>query len=264
MSGPVVVGIDGSASSPAVVEAAARAAERLGTGLRLAHALTWSSAQLPPGVPPWDPDGGAARVRVTGPLAEAERRARRTAPGVDVTREVLIGEPVTVLESEARTAVLTVVGGHRVTGLAARLRGSVAGQLAARGRCPVLVVRGRPAPTGPVVLADDTSPAAAGFAFAEAARRGTDLVVLHPRTTTARSWTALRERYPDVLVHGRRVRARTGRALVAASSGAQLVVIEARHRIADALPGAAARTLVDHAHCPVAVIPAEGAGSWTR
>ncbi|MFD5593413.1 universal stress protein [Streptomyces griseorubiginosus] len=254
MSGPVVVGVDGS-SSLAAVEAAAREAERLGTGLRLTHALTCSSTYLPPGVPPWDRDGTATRVRLTEPLTEARRAARRIAPGVAVTQDVLIGEPSVVLESQSRTASLTVVGSAPVAGVGGRLRPSVAGRLAARSRGPLLVIRGRSAPDGPVVLGDDTSGEAAEFAFSEATRRAADLVVLHPRTRTARSLSALRKKHPHVVVHERRTSSWTGHALVEASGTAQLVVIGARHSVADTLRISAARILVDHAHCPVAVIP---------
>ncbi|MFF7648021.1 universal stress protein [Streptomyces canus] len=257
MRGPVIVGVDGSPSSLAAVEAAAREAERLGTGLRLTHALTWpsTSAPIPPGVPPWDQDGAATRARLTGPLTDAGRRARGIAPRVAVMQDVLIGDPATVLASQSRTASLTVVGSRPAAGAGGRLRTSVAGRLTARGRCPLLVIRGRSDPDGPVVLGDDTSREAAEFAFSEAARRGTDLVVLRPRTRTARPLSALGRKYPAVVVHHRRTSSRMGRALVEASGAAQLVVIGARHKITDTLRVSAARTLVDHAHCPVAVVP---------
>lgn len=254
MSGPVVVGVDGS-SSLAAVEAAAREAERLGRELRLAHALTWSSTHLPPGVPPWDRDGAATRVRLTGPLTEARRAASRIAPGVATTQDVLLGEPSAVLESASRTASLTVVGGSPAAGVGGRLRASVAGKLAARSRGPLLVIRGRRDPDGPVVLGDVTSREAAEFAFSQATRRGTDLVVLHPRTRTARSLSAPRKKHPHVVVHERRASSWIGHALVEASGTAQLVVIGARHTAADTLRVSAARILVDYAHCPVAVIP---------
>ncbi|MFC8358526.1 universal stress protein [Streptomyces griseorubiginosus] len=254
MSGPVVVGVDGSSSLYAV-EAAAREADRLGTGLRLAHVLTWSSTHLPPGVPPWDRDGSVTRESLTSPLTEARRAARRVAPGLAITQDVLIGEPSAVLDAESRTASLTVVGGRPAAGVGGRLRASVAGQLAVRGRGPLLVVRGRPEPEGPVVLGNDTSREAAEFAFSEASRRGTDLVVLHSRGRAARLLSALRKKHPDVVVHERHAGSWTGHALVEASGAAQLVVIGARHTLADTLRVSAARILVDHAHCPVAVIP---------
>ncbi|MEU4659148.1 universal stress protein [Streptomyces sp. NPDC023723] len=263
MRSPVVVGFDGSPSGLVAVETAAREAERLGTGLRLTYVLSWPSAYLPPGVPPWDPEGAESRGRVTGPLDEAERRARRTAPGIAVTQDVLIGEPVPVLESESRTASLTVVGSRpdtgavgRLRGSVGRLRGSVARRLAAHGRCPVLVARGRPGPSGPVVLGDGTSPAAAEFAFAEAARRGADLVAPRPRVHAARFRTALRAKYPGVVVRDRRTRDLAGRALVEESAAAQLVVIGAGHGVVDMPRSWRARVLLNDARCPVAVVPA--------
>ncbi|MFF4359980.1 universal stress protein [Streptomyces sp. NPDC001604] len=158
MNGPVVVGADGSPSGLAAVEAAAWEADRRGVGLEPAHALTWSEELVPAGVAPWDPDGGGLRDRVNEALADAEGRARRLAPDLAITREVLVGEPATVLGSASRAASLTVVGSGHARGMRGRLHGSVAGRLTARAGCPVLVVCGRQSRTGPVVLAQDEPP----------------------------------------------------------------------------------------------------------
>lgn len=259
MNGPVVVGVDGSPSGLAAVEAAAWEADRRGVGLELAHVLTWSEELVPAGVAPWDPDGGGLRDRVNEALADAEWRARRVAPDLTITREVLVGEPVTVLGSESRAASLTVVGSRPAHGMRGRLHGSVAGRLTAEAGCPVLVVCGRQSRTGPVVLAQDESPVAreaAEFAFAEASERGVDLVVLH-RTAAARALSGLRERYPDVVVRTRPLRGRRHRSLVEASVGAQLVVVGVRRRngSAAALSGPDGRTILRQAHCPVALVP---------
>ena len=249
MNGPVVVGVDGSASSLAAVEAAALEAERRGTELHLAHALAWAMAPVQPGVPPWDPDGGGLRESLNVRLDEAERRARKAAPHVTITSDVLLGDAAHVLEAESRTASLTVVGDRQATGLT--------GRLAAHGRAPLLVVRGRTERHGPVVLADATSADAAEFAFAEAAERGAELLVLRTRADALRRpLTRLRKKYPGVTVQDRRTRRRTGHALVRASDGAQLVVIASRHRALEMAPGSPGRTLVGRAHCPVAVVPA--------
>jgi len=252
MRGPVVVEVDGTSSSLAAVEVAAWEADRLGVDLRLTHAFTWPAGHVPPGVPPWDSEGAGLRDRVNGTFAAAEQRARRVAPHVTITRDVLVGEPVTVLESESRSASLTVLGARRAHG-----SGSVADRLAAHSRGPVLVLRGEPDHGGPVVLVDDCSPQArttAEFAFAEASEHGTDLVVLRTRRVPVRwSLTELSKRYPAVGVRHRRIRSR--RALVEASAAARLVVVGTRHRMLGLSSGAVGRTALRHARCPVAVVP---------
>lgn len=261
MNGPVVVGVDGTPSSLAAVEAAAREAERRGVGLELAHALVWSSGQVLPGVAPWDPDGIGLRDRVNEALTDAEWRARKVAPQLAITREVLMGEPVSVLRSEARAASLAVVGTRRVSGLRRLLHGSLAGQLTVHGSCPVLVVRGRLNRTGPVVLADVPTAAreAAEFAFAEASERGVDLVVLHhrhDRRSADGSLFGLREKYPDVTVRSQSARGRHHRAVAEASVGAQLVVAGVRRGgTAAALSAPDGRSILRYAHCPVALVP---------
>ncbi|WP_037891651.1 universal stress protein, partial [Streptomyces viridochromogenes] len=168
------------------------------------------------------------------------------------------------------------------------LLGSTAGHLAAHAACPVLVVRGRPAPAGPVLLAVDGSPAAHGaveFAFAQASLHGTDLVALHAWSThTERAYDGpgdppfvtydedrlrdeeqrvlaealggLGERYPDVTVHRRLVRGRIRHTLIEASADAGLVVVGARGRggFTGLLLGSVSQALLHHAHCPVAVV----------
>ncbi|WP_405764853.1 universal stress protein [Streptomyces sp. NBC_00080] len=270
MSGPVLVGVDGSATSMAAVEAAAREADRLGVELQLTHAFEWSATRVPPGVPPWDPGGSRVHGSVNSALTEAERRARGAAPGLSVTRTVLMGEPMTVLETESRRASLTVVGSRPPSRAAGSRRGSLAVRLAAHGRSPVLMVRGRPDPAGPVVLVGDHGRggrAAAEFAFAEASARGTDLVVLNgwdtrtgkPRNGFAATLSTLRRSNPDIVVRRPRVRGGIRRAVVEASARAQLVVVGMNGCVGWT---AASRTRISratlrHADCPVAVIRAE-------
>ncbi|MEV7389751.1 universal stress protein [Streptomyces sp. NPDC091215] len=257
MNGPVVVEVDGSPSSRSAVEAAAWEADRHGVELRLAHALASPAGDVFSEAAVWDPDGGRLRDRVKGLLAEAERRARRIAPHLAVTSDVLIGEPVTVLGSEAEDASLAVLGGPLP-------RGTGMGRLIAPGRCPVLVTRGRPDRTGTVVLAGEAASGswrAAEFAFAEASARGVDLVVPHSRAVSATrlldgpggAVPALRRKYPEVTV--RPQRGGTRRALLRAAADAQLVVVGTYGR-QGLPPGSAGRTLLRRAHCSVAVVPA--------
>ncbi|KUM73258.1 universal stress protein [Streptomyces curacoi] len=287
MNGPVVVGVDGSPSSMAAVEVAAREAGLRGVGLRLVHAFGWPAAHVPPGRP-WEPSGAGLRELIDGTLVKAERRAHQAAPGIEVMREVVVGEPVMVLEIESRTASLAVVGSRGLSRFGTLLLGSTAGHLAAHAACPVLVVRGRPAAAGPVLLAVDGSPAAHGaveFAFAEASLHGTDLIALHAWSThTERAYDGpgdppfvtydedrlrdeeqrvlaealggLGERYPDVTVHRRLVRGRIRHTLIEASADAGLVVVGARGRggFTGLLLGSVSQALLHHAHCPVAVV----------
>ncbi|MFE7271913.1 universal stress protein [Streptomyces sp. NPDC057623] len=288
MNGPVVVGVDGSPSSLAAVEVAAREAGLHGVGLRLVHAFGRPAAHIPAGGRPWEPSHAGLHELVDGTMARAERRAHETAPGVAITREVVVGEPVTVLEIESRTASLAVVGSRGLSRFGALLLGSTAGHLAAHAACPVLVVRGRPNPAGPVLLAVDGSPAARGaveFAFTRASLHGTDLVALHAwsvRTDRAYDSPAdppfvtydeerlrdeeervlaealggLRDLYPDVAVHRRLARGRVRHTLIEASADAGLVVVGARGRggFAGLLLGSVSQALLHHAHCPVAVV----------
>ncbi|MFC4463630.1 universal stress protein [Streptomyces xiangluensis] len=288
MANPVVVGVDGSPSSLRAVEVAAHEADLRGVGLRLVHAFGWPSMHVPPGGPPWNPAAAGLRELVDGTLVEAEQRARRAAPHVETTREVTVGEPLMVLEIESRTASLVVVGSRGLGAFGSILLGSTAVHLAAHGRCPVLVVRGRPDPSGPVLLAVDGSPAgeeAVEFAFAEASLRGVDLVALHVWNTwserayegpgdplnvvvdverlreeeqrllddTLSPW---QERHPRVAVRRRLVRSRVRPALIEASREAQLVVAGARGRggFTGLLLGSVSQALLHHAHCPVAVV----------
>jgi nucleotide-binding universal stress UspA family protein len=290
MNGPVVVAVDGSPASLTAVEAAAREADVHGVSLRLAHAVTSPPGRVTPGVPPWDTEGVGLRGIVNGTLTEAERRARSVAPHVAITHEVLFGEPMTVLESGSRAASLTVVGIGPTSRFRTLPHGTVDGRLTARGHCPVLVVRGRPDPTGPVVLAMEASPAArkaAEFAFAQASARGEDLEVLYipsawaawrckgPAASRSRTRdpdragdddqsavSRLRGKYPDVTVRSRRIRVRIGRAVVEASAGAQLLVVGARKdgRPTGVLPPTVGWAALRHAHCPVALVSREQAG----
>ncbi|WP_200840129.1 universal stress protein [Streptomyces sp. SLBN-115] len=291
MMDPVVVGVDGSPSSFDAVQVAAGEAGMRGVGLRLVHAFGWPSMHLPPGGPPWNPAMAGVRELVDGTLIEAEERARRAVPQVGVVREVAVGEPLMVLEIESRTASLVVVGSRGLNAFGSLLLGSTAVHLAAHGRCTVLVVRGRPDPSGPVLLAVDGSPAgeaAVGFAFAEASLRGADLVALHVwniRSERAHgvpgdplnavvdverlrqeeeqrlldeALAPWQESHPRLAVERRLMRSRVRPALIEATRDAQLVVVGARGHggFTGLLLGSVSQALLHHAHCPVAVVRA--------
>lgn len=181
----MVVGVDGSASSLAAVEATAREARARGAGLGVVHAFIRPAMHVPLAPSPLGPAEGGLRKMADRLVAEAVERARATAPKVGVSHAVVTGEPLTVLEARSHAADL-VVGSRVMGGFVGLLVGSTAVHLAAPGRCPVLVVREEPSADGPVVLGVDGSAAgerAVEFAFAEAELRKAPLVALHAWTT---------------------------------------------------------------------------------
>ncbi|WP_189786568.1 universal stress protein [Streptomyces capitiformicae] len=300
MSGLVVVGVDGSASSLAAVEVAAWEARLRGAGLRAVHAFVWPAMHVPLGPSALGPPDGGLQNMVDRLVAEAVERARTVAPEVDVSHVVVTGEPLTVLEAQSRAAELVVVGSRGMGGFVGLLVGSTAVHLAAHGRCPVLVVRETPHSDGPVVLGVGGSAAgrrAVDFAFADAALRQAPLVALHTWTTwnapmpgpqdpsepyanppgalaeeeeeerlLSEALAGRQERYPGVVVEHRLVHGGTREALIEASRSAQLLVVGARGRggFAGLLLGSVSQALLHHAHCPVAGCGERGAGSGER
>lgn len=290
MSDLVIVGIDGSASSLAAVETAAREAHLRKADLHMVHACARPATRSPRGASVQAPPDGTPHMTVERLTAEAGDRARATAPEVNVTTAVVNGHTPTVLTAQSFAAQLMVVGSRGLGGVAGLLAGSNAIHLAAHGASPVLVVRAPGEPTGPVLLAVDGSQAGIGavrFAFAEAALRGADLLALHawtpwntpmppppdaampyagaPGTLAEREACLLsaaiadqRAVHPDVNVMRRTVRRGTREALVDASRTAQLLVVGARGRggFAGLLLGSVSQAMLHHAHCPVAVVRA--------
>ena len=283
MSGLVVVGVDGSDSSLSAVEAAAREARWRGADVRLVHAFIWPAMHVPLGRSFLGPPESGLRHMVERLMAQAHERARTVAPEVEVTRAVVPGEQLTVLEAQSRSAELVVVGSRGMGGFVGLMVGSTAVHLAAHGRCPVLVVREQGQSAGPIVVGVDGSSAGAGavdFAFAEAALRGVDIVALHAWTTwnapmpTPQDESMLRalaageerllsealvghqETYPGVNVKREVVHGGTREALIEASRTAQLLVVGARGRggFAGLLLGSVSQAMLHHAHCPVAVV----------
>ena len=288
VSGLVVVGVDGSASSLAAVEVAAREAQLRGAGLRVVHAFVRPATHVPSEPSqPGPPDGGL-RNMADRLVTEAVERARAVAPDVDTGHVVVTAEPLTVLEARSRAAELVVVGSRGMSGFVGLLVGSTAVHLAAHGSCPVLVVREQPHADGPIVLGVDGSAAgqkAVEFAFAEAALRDAPLVALHTWTTwnapmpapqdpsmpyanppgalaegeerlLSEALAGHRERYPGVPVEHKVVHGGTRESLIEASRSAQLMVVGARGRggFAGLLLGSVSQALLHHAHCPVAVV----------
>ncbi|MGY1545302.1 universal stress protein [Streptomyces sp. MN6] len=276
MDDTVIVGVDGSPSSLAAADVAAEEARLRGARLRIVHAFA-RPADLDP--------------MIHGVLAETEQRIHERVPGLDVTRTVASGDALTVLRTESRHAVLTVLGRRGRSLFGDLLLGSTSMQLAAHGHGPLMVVRGRPDPHGPVLLAADGSPAgnpAASFAFREAELRGAPLTALHVWNTWSESTPyedpgdplsvvvdldQLEQRHRHLLedviqpwatahqgvaVQQRVERGRVRQTLLEATREAQLVVAGARGHggVAGMLLGSVSQALLHHADCPVTVVRA--------
>jgi nucleotide-binding universal stress UspA family protein len=136
----VVVGIDGSSASPAVLAAAFEEADRRGSPLRVVRALYIHSKAE--GVP--DPE--AAQV-----VAEAEARSAlkpllasvsRHYSDVEVLTSFDVAYPAEALVSASTTACLLVIGARGGGGFAGMDIGSIAHATVHQSQCPVLVVRG--------------------------------------------------------------------------------------------------------------------------
>ncbi|WP_225842997.1 universal stress protein [Streptomyces albus] len=288
MTGTVVVGVDGSASSLEAVDVAAHEAKLRGGRLHVVHAFVWPMMKVPLGPSVMGPPSGGLRNLARKTTEDAVARARNTEPSVEVTQEVISGDPLSVLTTESRGADLVVVGTRGLGGFTGLLVGSVAVYLAAHAECPVLVTRGRREPSGPVLLGVDGSEvgdAAVGWAFEEASLRGAELVAMHnwnnwagpvaagpgiqvptyydvdlfraeEERVLATAIAGWRERYPDVTVTPRLVQEYTRQALISASGESQLLVVGARGRggFAGLLLGSVSQAVLHHAHCPVTVV----------
>ncbi|GAA0527602.1 universal stress protein [Saccharopolyspora subtropica] len=270
-----VVGVDGSDSAVGAVRWAARDAALHRVPLRL---LAVRPDPLPASVPEADTNTWEDR------LSAAARAAADAAPGIEVISEVRRGAPHGVLvdESErARRVVVGIRGAGERTGLPV---GSTAEAVAVHARCPVVVVRGRPAdPAAPVLVGVDGSRVgepAVTAAFEEASVRGVALVAVHvwidvgpepwqavdedaeraeidqaARAVLAERLAGWQERHPDVEVHRVVERDRPVRSLVRHAADAQLVVVGSRGRggMTGLLLGSTSRALLHMAPCPVLI-----------
>lgn len=279
-----MVGVDGSVGATSAARWAAVEARRRGAPLRLVAAYPWTwDAEEPAG--PGEPPRTGLRSRAEQDLDAARVAVQAAAPGSRVEGECVIGAPIEVLVEEARRAQLMVVGSRGLGGLAGLVLGSVAVALSVTAPCPVVVVRGdaheAPGPA-PVVVGVDDSPsseAAIGFAFAAAAGRGVPLVAVHTwlehvydaQVAAMIDWPGLREhqrawlarrlvgwteKYPEVPLTQLVERDAAARTLVERSADAQLVVVGSRGRgnLAGLFMGSVSHAVLQHAHCPVAVV----------
>jgi nucleotide-binding universal stress UspA family protein len=285
--GPVVVGVDGSASATQAVRWAAREAGRRRAPLVLVH--VWTAIPVAPlHVGSLVPYHDALVEQGDQWLEEAATAARDAAPGVVTSTQLVSGSAAGQLIDRSASAGLLVLGSRGLGGFAGLVVGSIAVALATHGHCPVVVVRGAdpdtaPRQDGPVVVGVDGSPnsrAALDFAFEAAALRGAPLTAVHawsdlPVITVwelTTDWHLVQQNeakalsqwladgralYPGVPVEQVVVREGPARILLEHARTAQLVVVGSRGRggFRGLLLGSTSQALIHHAASPVAVVP---------
>jgi nucleotide-binding universal stress UspA family protein len=270
---PIVVGLDESHGARTALAWAADDAELRDQPLRVvcAHRGSGEAEQL------------AKRL-----IADAIEHLGANHPRVVAEGAAVEGDAVHVLTEASRAARLVVVGPRRRTGLGSSVLGSVSGAIAARSASPVVVVcgpAGMPEEGAAVVAGVDGTEASQdvlGFAFAHAAVHRTALRAVlcwQPDLLATMSWRAeppppesvdswladglvgLREKYPDVQVHPEVLREHPKSGLLKASEGQYLLVVGNRGKRSHAgsMLGSVSQRVLNHATCPVAVLPTHGA-----
>jgi nucleotide-binding universal stress UspA family protein len=230
-------------------------------------------------IPPFDVDAACADAAADLERAAADVASRH--PGLHVDTEVLVGPPADVLSLESKTADVAVVGTTGRKRLEDVLHGSTAHGLARSSSCPLALIPPSPGRvrTGRIVAGTDGSEhsdAALDWAVAETERRDAELLVvhawfypctefssedLHDRTRVEASLVlgAAVDRCSErtaVPVHGELVEDSAAPALIAAGSEADMIVLgsRGRGRFRTLQFGSVARTVAEHAPCPIVVI----------
>jgi nucleotide-binding universal stress UspA family protein len=282
----IIAGTDGTDWGMTAVEWAAAEARRRGTPLRIVHAFDWDwhESRFEIGTKYVD----VARELADAVAAEALDRAREVAPDVDVTTDTLLGHAAPRLLEAAQGAELLVLGSRGRGGFAGLLLGSVSQRLATHAPCPVVVIRSRSVPGGPVAVGVDDSPTAdqvLAAAFEAAAREECGLILVRSFAPAIPPWLAdlrradiptpeektvelgrieeqlrpWRDKYPDVHVESVLTHDTAASSLVRGSNRTRLVVVGSRGHgeIAGTLLGSVGLQLLHHAACPVLIVREE-------
>jgi nucleotide-binding universal stress UspA family protein len=147
-TGPVVVGVDGSAPADIALTAAFEEASRRRSSLTAVHTYTEPLTPWPVGMQPIGYDTDTVRADLSADLVNRTAGWRDKYPDVPVDHVVAKGGAAASLTTLSQDAQLVVVGtrGHSTTG--ELLLGSVGLQLLHHAACPVLIVRSEAQSTG--------------------------------------------------------------------------------------------------------------------
>jgi len=137
VDGPIVVGVDGSASDEGVLGEAMAEADLRQAPVEAIFAHPKLDPTVVPKGPPYVQDDVDRREL----FAAAAERWRQRFPAVKLELEVLEGDAAEALIDASATAQLVVVGSRGHGGFAGLRLGSVARHLLHHAHCPVMVVR---------------------------------------------------------------------------------------------------------------------------
>ncbi len=285
--GSIVVGVDESALAGRAVRWAAEQASLEGRSVRLVRAVQ--------PVPPGRSDHAAVvqpgtltslRLHSEALLTQAHELLRRVAPEVEVEEQLEVTHPRTLLLDVASQAHLVVLGSRGRGPTLSHLLGSVGVGVVRHATCPVVVHRpGDPGLVrdGVVVAVDAAEDAipVLEFAFRQASLRRLPLRVVHyvldprsalvgaagvrgstglveqDRLAVAEAMAGLAERHPDVRTAVRTTRGAPERDIARSAGRADLLVLGIRQRgvLGRLLAGSVSTAVLEHATCPVAVVP---------
>jgi nucleotide-binding universal stress UspA family protein len=288
MTRPITAGVDGTAESLAALDWAGREAVRRGLPLRVVHAWRYAEALA-------TADRDTQHRWVSEGVSEAVRAVCERHPELEVSVDVVEGEPVHALAGAAARAETLVLGSRGHGPVIGFLLGSVGQQVIAEAPRAVVLVRAEDQPTAEAAGRDvvvgqhgdpEDSAATLRFAFETAAARGAtvravrawtlppvfayspgslklldDTGGLEPyeRQALSEALRPWRERFPDVPVAEHVEMGSAGQVLLSVAGRAQLMVVGRRSRrtAVGARIGSVAHGVLHHADCPVAVVPHE-------
>ena len=227
-----------------------------------------------------------ARAKGQEALDRTMEEVRRLAPELTVHRLCRPDDPRQALIEVSERASMIVLGSRGRGHMQSLLLGSTGVAVVRHARCPVVVHR----PTNPSPLrngiavgadASEDSLPVLEFAFRQASMRGLPLTVVHsfwyfqqPSTVDevlsdpaaasvlqqlalSESLAGFAEKYPDVTVHAQLDQGMPERHLLRLADEIDLLVVGAHHvsRAQQFMFGSVSVWLVEHANCPVAVVP---------